>query len=280
MAWGSMPGLGGMSGGGGGGLGSPMAASPLGGRSSSTPWYSPQRYLDKEKSGSSPDQRMALANAFGYQAGQYPQTAPSNYAQNQYNMIGAMGRYNRGNLQDNFGLDMRGVGLDRRDLAIDSSAAGRQVRNTVEQERLARAMLGNSQQAANQQAREQTQTARSEATAAGAFTAPGIKRDLTNIYANLSLGRQRNEYGFQQDLLGIRENRASARDRQRSIAIESQRLGLTEDRLRNQLKQGLEGSRLDQFMSVNDLFDSLMSGNQEQQALARQIIDQIMGAGG
>lgn len=179
-------------------------------------------------------------------------------------------------LRQNYGLDTRALGLDRSQLGIEQGAAGRQHKNTFEQERLAKAMTENQRRMLGQQYTEGVQGAKSEATAAGGFSAPGLRTGLTNLFGNLGLGVQRADLGLESDLLGIRETRASAKDRQRSLGVEAQRLGLRADQLQSQLSQGITNLNLDSVMSVNDLFSALGSNNMQQQAMARQIMDQIL----
>lgn len=180
-------------------------------------------------------------------------------------------------LRQNYGLDVRGLGLDRQQLGIDRGAANRAYQSTFEQERIARALAANQAKALGQQYTEGSQQAQSEATAAGAFSAPGLRTGMKNLFANLGIGVQRNDLGLQSDLLGIRNTRGSAQDQQRSLDVQAQRLGLNGDQLRAQLNQGLSNLRLDGLMNANDLWSALSSNNMQQAALARQILDQILG---
>lgn len=180
-------------------------------------------------------------------------------------------------LRQNYGLDLRSLGLDQASLGIDRQGANRAYQSTFEQERIARALAANQAKALGQQYTEGTQSAQSEATAAGAFSAPGIRTGMKNLFANLGIGVQKNDLGLQSDLLGIRNTRASAQDQQRQLDVQSQRLGLNRDQLSAQLQQGLTNNGLDGLMSVNDLMGALSSNNMQQAAIARQILDQLLG---
>lgn len=183
-----------------------------------------------------------------------------------------------GQLRQQFGFDMQGLGLDRQGLGIQSNAARRGLRMTRREEAIMRDQLANSQAQANAQAEGQTWNARSDATAAGAMTAPGIRHDLGQIYGNLVLTREANQLGFDRDLLGLRERRGSLRDQLRNTRLEAQRLGLREDELRAGLRSGLRQLRLDTSMSINDILGGLSSNNASQAALMRQILEMALRA--
>lgn len=183
-----------------------------------------------------------------------------------------------GQLRQQFGFDLAGLGLDRQGLGIQANAARRGLRFTRREEQIMRDQLANSQSQANSQAEGQTWNARSDATAAGAMTAPGIRHDLGQIYGNLVLTREANQLGFDRDLLGLRERRGSLRDTLRNTRLEAQRLGLREDELRAGLRNGLRQLRLDTSMSVNDILGGLSSNNAQQAALMRQILEMALRA--
>lgn len=205
----------------------------------------------------------------------YPSLPPSGMSQAQLDFI--MSRYgaNTGDLRQDFGDSMQGLGLDRQGLGISRGAAQRGIRNTRQEERIARGLYNNSQLQANSDAGQEVRAARSESTASGAMSAPGIRNDLGNIYGNLVFQRERNTLGFQRDLLGIREQRSSYRDQLRNLSLESQRLGLREDDYRQALRRGLRDLRLDTTISVNDLLGSLNSQNAQNAQVSQQILQAI-----
>jgi hypothetical protein len=211
----------------------------------------------------------AIDRTLGVYASQYaPDMAHLDFqaqlARNQIGMVRGQGRLGAQDLRSQFGLDMQGVGLDRQGIGIGRDAANRRIRNTQLQ--------------ANSDAGQEVRGARSESTASGAMSAPGIRNDMANIYGNLVFQRERNQLGFQRDLLGIREERNTQRDTLRNLDLEAQRLGLRSDELRMGLRTGLRNLRLDTTMSVSDLLGSLSSNNQQRAALARQILDQALAA--
>lgn len=186
----------------------------------------------------------------------------------------------RGALQTNYGLDQRGLGLDRQQLGIDRGAAARALANTIEQERLARAMTGNQKKTLGLGYEKDTRGERSDATARGALTTPGTRTNLKDMYGNFLLGNERLDLGLESDLLGIREQRNQARDRQKALDLESKRLGLNSDQLSSQLDQALDQLGLGNLMSTNDIFSALSSGNAQQAGLARQIMEDLINFGG
>lgn len=197
---------------------------------------------------------------------------------NQLGMVGPQRQFSANGLRQDFGFGMRGLGLDRQALGLAQNTARRGLGFTRQEEAIMRAQLANSQAQANSLAENQTWDARSDATASGAMTAPGIRHDLGEIYGNLVQTREQNQLGFDRDFLGLRQQRASYRDQLRSSRIEAQRLGLSEDQLRTSLRRGLTQLRLDSTMTVNDLMSALATGNVQQQALVRQIIEQALAA--
>lgn len=186
----------------------------------------------------------------------------------------------QGNLQTNYGLDQRALALDRAGLGIDRGAAARALANTLEQERLAKAMTGNQKRTLGLGYESDTRSERSDATARGALTTPGTRQNLTDLYGNFLLGNERLDLGLESDLLGIREQRAQAKDRQKQLDLESKRLGLNSEQLSNQLSQALDQLGLSHLMSVNDIFSALSSGNADRAGLARQMIEDLVNFGG
>lgn len=222
--------------------------------------------------------RSQYGNLFGQYAPDFQNfQTQGRLLRNQYDML--MGNFgaDRGDLRQQYGLDMAGLGLDRQGLGISSDAARRGIRNTRAEERIARQLLANAQGQANSDAGNAVVRSDSEAIANGGFSAPGMRFNRGEIYGNLVMERERNQLGFDRDLLGIREQRASHRDTLRNIGLEAQRLGLREDELQMGLRTGLRNLRLDTSMSVNDIMSALSSNNAQRAALARQILQSALG---
>lgn len=224
--------------------------------------------------------RSPMSNLFGQYAPDFTNfSTQMQLGQNQYDLL--MGGYgaDRGDLRDQYGLAMQGLGLDRGALGVDRGAANRGIRNTRQEERIARALLANSQQQLTADAGNAVTRTQSEATASGAFSAPGMRHDMAETYGNLVMGKERNQLGFQRDLLGIREQRNQHRDALQNLDIQSQRLGLQSDELQQQLRTGLRGLRLDTAMSTNDILAGLSSTNAQRAALSRQIFQMAIQMG-
>lgn len=186
----------------------------------------------------------------------------------------------RNNLQQNHGLDMRGIGLDERSLGIDRGAAARAIQNTIEQERLAKGMTANQKRQIGITYEGDVRGANEDAATRGAFTTEGHRSTRKDLFGNLMLGNERLDLGLEQDLLGIREQRSSAKDRQSSLDVEADRLGLRRDQLNSQLNQGLANLGIQNMLSANDIFNALSGGNAQMAAIARQIMDDVIRYGG
>lgn len=235
--------------------GNPNAAPPP------TPY---QRYLDQYTRQNAPDlQNFQTQGQLGA---------------NRLDLTLAQQALSGGGMRQQFGFDMRGLGLDRQALGLSANAARRGLGFTRQEEAIMRQQLANSQNQAQAAAGSQVWDTRSEATASGAMTAPGLRHDLAETYGNLFLTRESNQLGFDRDLLGLRERRGSLRDQLRNTRLEAQRLGLREDELRAGLRSGLRQLRLDTSLSINDILSGLSSNNASQAALYRQILEQALRA--
>lgn len=199
---------------------------------------------------------------------------------NQLGIVDAQYQSQSGYLNSNYGLDQRNLGLDRQGLSIDRAAIARQLADTIAQEQIIRGLDANSRKSLGLQYDQDQRQERSDATARGAFTTPGTRQNLKDLFGGLMLGNERLDLGFRSDMLDLRSRRASLRDQRKQIDLQGQRYNLSGDQLRNQLNQALDQLGLSRMTSVNDIFDALNSGNSQRAALAQQMLDDLMGFGG
>lgn len=170
------------------------------------------------------------------------------------------------------------------------------------------------EQLANQLADSQRQAVnedkgvRSQATAAGAYTAQGTRDDVATVEADRASrqannAQQRLQEGYSYDQTGVAyrrdlsgidntianmgydlqasglstaEQKAKLGDRMAQLDIQAKTFGLKNDQLESQLSQGLASLNLDQVMSVGQLMDSLNSNDYQKAQLAQQIIGQAL----
>lgn len=199
---------------------------------------------------------------------------------NQLGMVNAQYDTQRGYLNQNYGFDQRDLGFDRQALAIDRGAIARQLADLVQQEEIIRGLDANSRKALGLQYSQDVRSEKSDATARGAFTTPGTRTNLKDLFGELMLGNERLDLGLRRDILDLNSRRSSLQDQRKMLDIQSQRYGVGSDRLRSQLDQALGALGLDRMTSVNDIFAALNSGNSQRAALAQQLLDDIMRYGG
>lgn len=199
---------------------------------------------------------------------------------NQLGLANAQYDTQSGYLNQSYGLDQRNLGLDRQGLGIDRAAIARQLADTIQQEEIIRGLDANSRKALGLQYDQDQRQERSDATSRGAFTTPGTRQNLKDLFGGLMLGNERLDLGFKNDMLDLRSRRASLRDQRKQLDLQGQRYNLSGDQLRNQLSQALDQLGLSRMTTVNDIFDSLNSGNAQRAALAQQMLDDLMGFGG
>lgn len=185
-----------------------------------------------------------------------------------------------GYLNTNYGLDRRNLALDQRGLGIDRAAIARQLADTIQQEEIIRGLDANSRKALGLEYDQNQRQERSDATARGAFTTPGTRQNLKDLFGGLMLGNERLDLGFRNDMLDLKSRRASLRDQRKQLDLQGQRYGLSGDQLRNQLNQALDQLGLSRLTDVNQIFDSLNSGDATRAGLAQQMISDLMGFGG
>ena len=195
---------------------------------------------------------------------------------NQLGLTNAMYDTQTGYLRTNYGFDQRNLGLDRQAMGVDRGSIARQLASLVQQEEIIRGLDANSRKALGKQYSEDVASEKSDATARGAFTTPGTRTNLKNLFGDLMLGNERLDLGLRQDILGLNDRRGSLQDQRRMLDIQSRRYGIQGDQLRSQLDQALQGLGLDRMTSVNDIFAALNSGNAQRAALAQQMLDDLM----
>lgn len=195
---------------------------------------------------------------------------------NQLGLTDALYNTQAGYLRDNYGFDQRSLGLDRQAMGVDRGSIARRLADLVQQEEIIRAMDANSRKALGKQYAEDVAGEKSDATARGAFTTPGTRTNLKNMFGDLMLGNERLDLGLRRDLLDVNSQRGNLKDQRRMLDIQSQRYGIQGDQLRSQLDQALQGLGLDRLTSTNDIFAALNSGNAQRAALAQQFLDDLM----
>lgn len=185
-----------------------------------------------------------------------------------------------GYLNTGYGLDQRNLALDQQGLGIDRQAIARQLADTIRQEEIIRGLDANSRRSLGMQYDQDQRQERSDATSRGAFTTPGTRQNLKDLFGGLMLGNERLDLGLQNDMLDLKSKRASLRDQRKQADLQGQRYNLSGDQLKNQLDQALAQLGLDKMTSVNNIFDMLNSGNAQQRALGQQFMEDLMGFGG
>lgn len=120
---------------------------------------------------------------------------------------------------------------------------------------------------ANQRAATQDRGLRSDATARGAYTTPGLKSDLGDVQSNLANTQGR---------IGLSRKEADLRYRQTQDELDrrAKDLGLDRKAYDAQLQQGLAKLNLDGIITASDLAAAITSGDFQQQQIAESIIRQ------
>lgn len=176
--------------------------------------------------------------------------------------------------------DLAGVGLDRRALGVERGAAARQIPRIDALADIAGRQLANQLSSIDFRSARERQAAENEAGAGGAFTTTGTRRELSAIERSRGLARERAQLGAEEGKVGRQEQRAKARDRQRLLGIQGERLGLKERDIRLGLEKGLANLGLDTFMSVNDLLDRISASDAREAAIGIDILEKALGAAG
>lgn len=126
----------------------------------------------------------------------------------------------------------------------------------------------------NLTARRDTRLVKSDATARGAWNAPGLGRNLQEI--NEALFNSAGQVNIQREGVNTRANEqvASAADQRAMLQREASSYGLRAEQLDAQLQAGLARLNLDQSISVLDVMQMVNSGNTDLANLGRSILDQ------
>lgn len=192
-----------------------------------------------------------------------------------------------------YSLGNRYIDLQDKGLGIDRGAANRDIAYYNQ-------MLGNIPGYRNLSGRELTNTRgnlaaqgnmerigiNSDATAKGAWFSPmkGVK--TYDSLMRQARGEEGAQIGFDRDALGLSEKEAglkrslgNSQDALSKLDIESQRLGLDREKLKNQLDSGLASLGYDRFVNTSDLLQRMASQNKAEADMAKKIFDEVIGLG-
>lgn len=245
------------------------------------------------------DPATGLNNALGFYSSYYgPQQMQldmqQDSLQNQQNLVLSNQQFNTDWLNKMYGIDSRGIDLQRKGLDIDKGAAGRQLGNIGSLEELAAKMFGLQNQGfdlegalTKRKANTDRRKTGYDATARGAYTSQGFRDDLSDILfgennqlSQIENQRGRAGIGYEREKLDLNEQRNRVKDRQAALDLQAQQLGLDSEKLRANLDQGLQRLNLDTMMDTNKLLDSLNSSRLEERMLGEQILREAIGNSG
>lgn len=221
-------------------------------------------------------------------------------------------QYQSGILNRGYDLDLAGIANQEATLGIDRDAIARQLAGIGQigdlDERALDAesgylgellgLSGDELSLAQRIARFQADRARrgltSDMAARGGYISPGYREGQQDVNTELAQQLERAQLGQDREVIGIRnrmmgigldrergrlgreEDAAKLRDRERALDIQARDYGLSRDRLRVQLEQGLARLSLDAVMDVNQLMDMVNDTQIERRLLAEQIIREAM----
>lgn len=196
-------------------------------------------------------------------------------------------------LRADYGANMRNADLDLNAIGVRRGAANRDAGYY-------QGLLELMPYYANLSGKER-ERALGEARRQGHMERLGIGSDYTNRGAYFSgmrsiksynsiLGQQAQELGaeigYGRDMLGQREktmglerSKAMTGDQLALLDIEAQKVGVSRDKYKASLEQGLASLGYDRFMSASDLLQKLNSSDYQQAQLARQILESATAAG-
>lgn len=200
----------------------------------------------------------------------------------------------QGNLRTNTALDLRGLDVDRAELGINRGSNQRdaayydKLLALMPQYRgLSKSELDNTIAQAQAKAQTEQRGINSDYTSRGAFLAPFRRMDISDsekarlaAEQSANIGYQRDQLGLTEKELGLGRSRSGVDDENQKLDLAAQRIGISADKLRANLDQGLSQLGYSNFINVNDLLSKIDSNNLQQSQLARQIMSEILAAGG
>lgn len=248
-------------------------------------------------------------DALGFAATLYgPDTAYNNWQQgslqSSLNMLGANYADNQRYANQDYGLAMRGLGLDRQALdverannRIDAGAAQRdinyyaQLLQMMPQYRsLSNQDYGNTLAQIGREGEMERKGIASEYTGRGAWFTPFHRINRENSQQAQMQAETKARIGYERDILGLNEkelgltrNKGQAQDQAGKVAnreallnIEGARLGLTGEQLKNELDKTLANLGYSNFIDATQLLDQLAGSNRDRADIAMSIYDQAI----
>lgn len=179
------------------------------------------------------------------------------------------GREDYANQMARNGLGVQGLGVDR-------AAAQRAGVNVDALMALAGQMLQNQLGSTRLGADIRTRGQKSDATARGAFVTQGNRDALSDISKQLGFDEGRLNIGYQQDMIGLKEQKAQAADRNKQLDMKAKELGLQRNELKTALQQGIERLNMGAYVDVNSIMDKLASTDIQERTIAEQIYRQAL----
>lgn len=188
-------------------------------------------------------------------------------------VLGMLG-LDRDALTQNAGIDKALNNLAYGDLDIGRRGANRDLGTVAELLGLNKETLANQLAGIALSERRQNQAWSDDATARGAFTAPGTRREFSAIEKEAQLARQASRIGFDEARANLQNRAGNARDALAKIDNDAKRIGLNAQQIDATLNQGLARLGLEEFTSTQDLYNRLTSTDIEQQTMALNLLNQ------
>ncbi len=192
-------------------------------------------------------------------------------------------------LRQDYALNMRGADLDLKGIGVDRGAANRDAAYYQNLLALMPQYRGLS--------KRELETALGEARRQGTMERLGINSDYTSrgayfsgmrslkqynsmlgqgaAEARANTGYDRDMLGFTEKELGLNRSKAMTGDTLARLDIDAQRVGLSRDKYKAAMEQGLASLGYDKFMDLNQLMAMRDSTDAKQRAIAEQIAQQI-----
>lgn len=225
---------------------------------STTPLYS------SETGGMDPRLGMgALNNIYSswyntnYLPNQMYNQAQTDLLQNQMDLGGMQSGLATNVANQNFGFQMRNIGLSREGLDVQQGQLARQMGLLPQEYGLQQQGFGLAEQAQQQAAAEQRRSQKSQETISDISGGPGAAQQRADITAHLQgqlagIGLQR-----QQAALSFQEKQAQQKDAGTMLGIQSKRLGLSEDETRSRLQNSLDQIGISNAVSVDQILSEM-----------------------